>query len=136
MLVVTGCIGTTSREDFLDLVAARGGGVSASVIDDLRTVLAAEVGSPDPEIRSLTINFSTALSRVEVRNPAAPDELDEYTIVGSDLSRIEPVILSADEDLDMSTIALSAVALDSIETMADEALAEFGVTGGYVTILR
>lgn len=135
LVTLTGCIGTTSRDEFAELVAERGGGVSTTVVDGLRAVLAAELGTPDPAIRSLRIDFLTAMITVEARNPAAPNELDQYTIRGDELLGVDPVVLTGDIDLDATTVPLGAVALDAIETMADEALAAFGATGGHVVTL-
>lgn len=135
VLMTTGCVGAASRTEFEDMVRERGGGVSAEavagVLDDLRT----RSGADDPDVGVLRFNFDTTTAVIEVRNPARPDDLDRYTYRNDQHSSTEPVRLSADDDLDELTVALSTHPLADIERIADDALAAFDSDGGYVTAI-
>lgn len=134
-LMATGCVGAASRTEFEDMVRERGGGVSATAVSDVLDDLRTRSGADDPDVRMLRFNFDATTAVLEVRNPARPDDLDRYTYRNDQHVSTEPVRLSADDDLDELTVALSTYPLADIERIADEALAAFDSDGGYVTAI-
>lgn len=131
-MVLSGCLGASSRADFERMVQERGGGVSAATLDVMLADIRARTGSDDPSIRFGRINFGVNTAVFEVRSPARPNELDAYTYRNEQFVSVEPVRLTRDDDLDVETIPLSSLRLD-VEALSDRALAEFDSTGGYVT---
>lgn len=130
--ICTACLGAQSRSDFVDLVHERGGGVSASVVDDVRASLLERVGTDDPDVRDVVFDFGSSTAVVEVRNPVRPGELDRYSFRFGDVVSIDPVRLDADEDLDATTVPFSATGFEHVERVADVALARWDTTDGYV----
>jgi hypothetical protein len=129
-----GCIGTTDREAFNRVIQDRGGGFTSDLPLEAVDAVAAEVGEDDFELRTMSVTPSSETVVMEVRDPAAPENLDQYVVRRGDVDSVEPVRLGASDDLDQQTFPVSSLALDRIERMADAALAEFDAEG-YVTSL-
>lgn len=137
VLSAGGCVGATSRADFTAEIRARGGGVTAALpgdaLDAVGEALGVDVGGL--ELRAMSISPGPNVVRMEVRDPAAPANLDVYTWREGSLGGPEPVRLSADDVLDAVVFDPTAVAFDRIEAMADLALDEFGEPDGYVATI-
>jgi hypothetical protein len=134
-LAVTGCIGTTDREDFDQIIQERGGGFTSALPLDALQAVAAEVGADDFDIRSMVITAPSETVVLDVRDPAAPGNLDQYVVRQGDVDSVEPIRLSVDDDLEAETFPASEVAFDRLEEMVDQALAEFGRDDAYVSTL-
>ena len=131
-VVLTSCIGTISRQDFEEEIRSRGGGFRQELVLEVVADLEGRLGSDDLSVGLLSVTPSSATVVVEVRDPAAPANLDRYVYHRGDLTSAEPVRLSASDDLDAETVPLSALALDRLDEMVDAALGEYGVAGAYV----
>ncbi|HUF98288.1 MAG TPA: hypothetical protein VMM60_09165 [Ilumatobacter sp.] len=114
------------------MIQARGGGVSnadiAAIVDRLE-----QASGTDPLVRSARFNFGASTAVLEVRSRERPTEVDRYTFRGHTLVDTTPVRIDVDDDLEATSRPLSTFALDEVERIADEALAEFDASGGYVT---
>jgi hypothetical protein len=131
-VVAAGCIGTTDRTDFNREIQARGGGLTSELPTSAVDAVEASLGVIDFEVRTLTVTPLDGTVVLEVRAPAAPENLDRYVVRRGSVSQVEPIRLAADDVLDTQTFPVSGVALDQVEAMVDTALAEF-VSDGYVT---
>lgn len=134
MVAAAGCIGTTDRDDFNRIIQDRGGGFTSDLPLDAVDAIAAEVGEDDFELRTISVTPSSETVVLEVRDPAVPENLDRYVVRRGDVDTVEPIRLSASDDLDQQTFPVSSLALDRVEQMADAALADFD-RDGYVTSL-
>jgi hypothetical protein len=130
--MVGGCIGTTDRGDFDEIIQERGGGFTSELPLDAVAAVAAELGVDDFEARSIAVTPPAETVVLDVRDPAVPENLDRYVVRGAAVDSVEPIRLAASDDLDAETFPVSGVALGQIETMVDSALAEFDA-GGYVS---
>ncbi len=116
------------------MVQERGGGVSSAAVATVIDRLEAQAGQ-DPLVRSARFDFTNDTASFEVRSAEHPSEVDTYYFSGGRLASVTPVRLATNADLEASTRPLSRFALDAVEQMADEALAEFDSSGGYVSSL-
>ena len=98
--------------------------------------IAEEVGADDFEITQLAVSPLTPVVSAQVRDPRAPDQLDDYTFRGDDLVDVRPVRIAAGTDLDAEALPIAEFAVDQLDEVVDLALDEFGVTDGYVTGVR
>jgi hypothetical protein len=135
LLVCGACVGTVSRDEFQRVIQERGGGFTSDLPLDAVAAVTGELGVPDVELRQMTVTASTETVVLEVRDPADPANLDTYVVRGGSIDSVEPVRLSAGDDLDRSTYPASSLALDRLDGMVDGALAEFGEPDGYVASL-
>ena len=135
-VVLTGCVGTVTRAEFDQEVQRRGGGFHQQQVLDLVDGVAARVGTDRFAVTHLTVSPGSDVVTLRVRNPAAPDELDDYVFRAGDLLSTEPVRLSASTDLDAQTFVLADVALDRLDQMVDDALEAFAVSDTYVTSVQ
>ncbi|MFC0451195.1 hypothetical protein [Rhodococcus jostii] len=132
-LSVTGCVGAVDRADFDAAMQSRGGGMTTSLVRDGLAALSARYGVAEVQVTSVDVAPVETLD-VTVRNPAKPDQLDQYTFDGEWLSDPSPVMVSALEDLDARAFRIGDVpALGRVEALVDDALAHSGVDGGRVT---
>ena len=136
VVACAGCVGATDRADFEEEIESRGGGFSEDIVTDAVAELADEVGTGDFEITHLTVSPLVPVVSARVRNPAAPDEVDDYTFRGDELVEVEPVRLSSDTDLDAEVLPITDFALDRLDEAVDTALDEFGATDGYATSVQ
>lgn len=134
--VVGGCVGDTDREQFEGVIRERGGGFVSGLPQGAVDAVAAEVGTGDFAIRRLSIDAANETVILDVRDPQTPENLDKYVVRGGEIDTIEPIRLSASDDLDRDTFGVSQLALDRIESMVDTALDEFDPNGGYVTAIN
>ncbi len=134
--VVTGCVGTVTREEFDREVQRRGGGFRQQQVLDVVDRVAERVGTDRFAVTHLTVSPGSDVVTLRVRNPAAPAELDDYVFRAGDLDGPEPVQLSADDDLDAETFVLTDVALDRLDQMVDDAVEAFAVSDSYVTSVQ
>jgi len=125
-------VGTTDRDEFNEIIQERGGGVTADLPLDAVAAIGDELGVEDFEMRSMTVSPPNQLVVVDVRDPAVPANLDTYTVRRGSVESVEPVRLSASENLDATTFPASGVAFDRLDEMADTAVAGFDANG-YVT---
>ena len=130
-----GCIGTIDRGDFDREIQERGGGFTSELPLAAVEAVADELGTQDVALRSLSVTPSSETVTMEVRDPAVPDNLDQYVVHGGEVDSVAPIRLSATDDLDAETFPASGLAFDRIEPMVDAALAEFDPGTGYVTSL-
>jgi hypothetical protein len=130
--VVGGCVGTTDRDEFDAIIQERGGGVTAELPVDAVAAVADELGVDDFEMRLMSVSPPNQLAVIEVRDPAIPANLDRYTVRKGSVESVEPVRLSASDNLDAETFLASTVAFDRLDEMADTAVAGFDPEG-YVT---
>jgi hypothetical protein len=128
-----GCIGAVDRDDFDRVIQERGGGFTSDLPLDAVEAVAGELDVEDFDVRSMSFTASTETVVLEVRDPAAPENLDQYVVRQGDVDTVEPLRLSASDDLDQQTFPVSSVALDRIESMVDVALDGFDARGGYVS---
>lgn len=135
-LALGACVGATDRDDFEAEVQARGGGFSEAIVIDAVDRIADEVGTRDFAITHLSVSPLTPTVSAQVRDPRAPDQLDDYAFRGDELVDVEPVRVSAGTDLDATTVPIAAFTLDRLDEAVDAALAEFGVDGAYATAVR
>lgn len=129
-----GCVGTTDRNDFNREVQARGGGLTSELPTSAVDAVAEALGVFDFEVRTVTVTPLDGTVVLDVRDPAAPGNLDRYVVRRGSVWQVEPVRLTAEDVLDEQTFPVSSVALDQTEAMVDAALAEFAAEG-YVTSL-
>jgi hypothetical protein len=113
----------------------RGGGLTSDLPLDAVAAVADELDVDDFEIRSLSVSPLDTTVVLDVRDPAVPAHLDRFVVRRGSVDDIEPIRLSADDDLDAQTFPVSGLALDETEAMVDAALADFD-EGGYVSSLR
>lgn len=132
VVVVGGCVGTTDREEFDEIIQERGGGFTSELPLDAVAAVASDLGVEDIAVRSISITPPSEMVVMEVRDPSVPANLDRYVVRRGEVDEVEPVRLSATDDLDATTFLASEVALDRIEEMVDSALARFD-PAGYVT---
>jgi hypothetical protein len=132
----SGCVGATARDDFESEVEARGGGFSEDIVSDAVDGIADEVGTEDFELTHLTVSPLTPVVSAQIRDPRAPDQLDDYTFRGDDLVDVAPVRVTAGTDIDAGTLPIATFAVDQLDEVVDVALDEFGATDGYVTSVR
>ena len=135
-VAASGCVGATDRDDFESEVESRGGGFSEDVVSDAVDGIAEEVGTEDFELTQLTVSPLTPVVSAQVRDPRAPDQLDDYTFRGDDLVDVAPVRVAAGTDIDAETLPIAAFAVDQLDEVVDVALDEFGATDGYATSVR
>ncbi|RJO70901.1 hypothetical protein D5S18_27355 [Nocardia panacis] len=82
------------------------------------------------------IGARQAVARLRIRPPGASRALDDYSFTLGALSAPEPVRVSARDDLDGESFAVSEVpGLGRIEEIVDTAIARGEVPGGEVTAL-
>jgi hypothetical protein len=134
-VVAAGCVGTTDRDDFTAIVQERGGGLTSDLPLDAVAAVGDELGVDDFEVRSLSVTPLDATVVLEVRDPDVPANLDRYVVWRGAVDGVEPIRLSAGDDLDAETFPVSGLALDETDAMVDAALAGFDDPGGYVTSL-
>ncbi len=132
LLVGGGCIGTTDREDFNEIIRQRGGGLTSDLPLDAVGAVGEVLGVDDFEVRSMTVTPLSETVVLDVRDPAISENLDRYVVRRGDVDSVEPIRLTADYDLDRETFPVSGLALDGTEAMADAALAQFDPSDGYV----
>lgn len=133
--VLAGCVGVTSRSEFDEEVRARGGGLSAEFVADSLAVVAHAADSPtvaDTELLRLSIDPGSRSVSAQVRNAAQPDFVDSVNVSDGELVSTAPLQDTDELPLDELTFRSGEVALDEIESMTDQALAEFGQPDGYV----
>lgn len=124
-----GCVGTTERDDFNAIMQERGGGLTSELPLDAVAAVAAELGVDDFEARTVTVTPAVETAMLDVRDPAVPENVDRYVVRRGAVESVEPIRLTASDDLDVETFPVSGLALDEIETMVDAALAEFDPEG-------
>ena len=131
-LLLAGCVGTVDRSDFEAEIQARGGGFDQAMVIDAVDGVAARVGTDEFEITRLTANPMAGLVTMQVRDPRAPDQLDDYTFRRGSLESVDPVQVSAADDLDADAFPIAGFALDRLDDMVDDALDAYDTDGGYV----
>jgi hypothetical protein len=129
-VVLSRCIGASSRQEFEAMVQERGGGASSSALDAVLDDMRIRTGVDDPEIRFGRVDFASTTAVFEVRNPARPHELDTYFYSNEEFVSAKPIRLSDSDDLDLATEPLSAFNFN-VESLTDRAIVEFESTGGY-----
>ncbi|MHA4849765.1 hypothetical protein L1080_009470 [Rhodococcus sp. MSC1_016] len=128
----TACIGAVDRAEFDADMRSRGGGMTSALVGDGLAALAVRYGVAEVQVTNLDIAPVEQLA-VTVRDPANPDQLDQYTFDGENVSEPSPVVVSALEDLDARAFTLDDVpALGRVEHLVDEALSHSGLEGGQV----
>jgi hypothetical protein len=130
------CVGATDRSDFEAEIESRGGGFSEDVVAEAVDAIAEEVGTDDFEITRLVVSPLTPVVAAQVRDPRAPDQLDDYTFRGDELVDVQPVRLSAGTDLDSEALPIDTFALERLDEVVDVALEEFGAADGYATSVQ
>lgn len=135
-LATAGCVGAVDRSDFEAEIEARGGGFDQSLVIDALDRVAEEVGSDDFDIASLTVSPLGATMSVRVRDPRAPQQLDDYAFRGDELTDVRPVRVSAGDDLDATTVPIGDFAVDRLNAMVDDALDAYDTSGGFATTVR
>jgi hypothetical protein len=128
-----GCIGTTSRDHFEQIINDRGGGYTSELATDAASAVAERLGVDDFRIRHMSLYPPGEQVVMEVRDPEVPANLDTYTVRKGKIAEVEPVRLSTSDDLGSDTFPVSSLAFDRIEEMVDAALAEFDPRDGYAT---
>ncbi len=133
VLGATGCIGAVSGEELTAEVQARGGGLSQVFVDDVLTALAEAAGTDRLVVRTLSFDPGRQTASAFVRDPDQPRNLDSYSVDRGRARDPNPVQVSADTSLEATTFAVADVpALGAVEALADTALAELAIDGGYV----
>lgn len=132
VLLLAGCVGTVDRDEFEAEIQARGGGFDQDLVIDAVDDVAGRVGTEDFEITGLTAVPLSGVVTVQVRDPRAPGQLDDYTFRGGSLVSTDPVQVSATDDLDARAVPITDFALDDLNAMVDRALVEFAADGGHV----
>jgi hypothetical protein len=159
-MTATGCIGAVDRADFENIVQARGGGLVSGLptgavaaleqrlgTADLRATVIlltapdsgrfqlVVVGQPAHVTRFLNaagqLAGRNAVAHFRIQTPAQPDQLDDYTYRLEDLSKAEPVQVTAD-DLSASFAISEVTALSHLEQVVDTAIGESGLEDGTV----
>jgi hypothetical protein len=128
-----GCIGTTSRDHFEQIINDRGGGFTSELATDAVDAVAERLGVDDFRIRHMSLYPPGEQVVMEVRDPQVPGNLDTYTVRKGKIDEVEPVRLSSSDDLGRDTFPVSSLALDQVEEMVDAALADFDARNGYAT---
>lgn len=132
VLLLSGCIGAIKRDEFEAEVKSRGGGFDESLVINAVETVGDRLGTRDFEIMTLVASPLTQVVTMKVIDPRNPNNVDDYTIRGGSIYSVHPVKVSASEDIESEAFALRSVALDRLNEMADEALAEYEAEGGYV----
>jgi hypothetical protein len=135
-VAASGCVGATERDDFESEVESRGGGFSEDIVSDAVEGIADEVGTAAFELTHLTVSPLTPVVSAQVRDPRAPDQLDDYTFRGDDLVDVAPVRVAAGTDIDAETLPIAAFAVEQLDEVVDVALDEFGAADGYATSVQ
>jgi len=130
--VGSACVGATPREEFVEEIRSRGGGLTAALALDAVAAVEEALGTTGLRVRVVSIDPAGALVTMEVRDPARLGNLDLWAVSGGDVRGPQAVRLSAQDDLDRDTYAIALVALDRLEAMADAALAAFDSDGAWV----
>jgi hypothetical protein len=135
ILVLSGCIGAIEREEFEAEMRARGGGFDESTVFDAADAVGDRLGTTDFEITKLGANPSSDIVTMQVLDPRNPKNVDDYTIRGGSIHSVSPVRVSVRDDGESTAFRIRSVALDELNEMADEALAEYDTEGGHVSMV-
>lgn len=130
-LLSAGCVGETSRQDFIDEVRSRGGGVDLDVVGASLDTLTDELGG-DPEILGLTYTPLTTGVSLRARNTGTEDEVDSWSFVGGGVRARTPVPTDTVRDLAAHAFPASAVDLDVIGAAVADSRERAGIDGGWV----
>ncbi len=104
----------------------------------LPKVLAAYHQALPGKIRVLDLKIYERYARMQVQDPAKPENVDQYDYRGR-VSDLVPVKLAGHGDLEDNLFDLDEVALDRIPALVEEAAARMpmeGATMGYVLVRR
>jgi hypothetical protein len=135
VLILSGCIGAIEREELEAEVRSRGGGFDESLVIDAADAVGDRLGTTDFKITALSVSPLPEVVSVRVLDPHNPNNVDRYTIRDGSIQSIDPVKVSAREDIEREAFSFQSVALDELNEMADAALAEYGTEGGYVDLV-
>lgn len=138
LVAITGCVGATDRDDFNRIIEERGGGFTQEPVFDALGAVGDRLGI-DPgqiELKILSITPTSELVVLEAQDPQVPQNLDRYVVHGDEIDSVEPIQVSATEDVDAVTFPAARVAFDRIEDIVDTALAEFDSEGAHVSSMN
>ena len=131
--LATGCIGSVDRSDFEAEVNARGGGFDQALVIESVDAVAGELGTSDFEITLMVVTSRSGTVSMIVRDPGNPANLDTFSLTNGSISSVEPVRLSAADDIDVASLPIAGLALDRLDAMSQIALSEYDVAGDYIT---
>ena len=135
VLVASGCIGATPRDEFEAEVRARGGGLSNTFLVESLDLIAVDVGGSSWEeldVLSLTAQPGNRTVVAAVRREDRRDFVDTVTVVDGEIRASTPLQDAGDLPLDDIEIPLSTVAIEDIEEISQAALEAFDDPGGFV----
>jgi hypothetical protein len=132
ILLLSGCLGTTDRDEFEAEVQSRGGGFDESLVIDAAEAVGDRVGAVDFKITNLSTSPLSQVVTMRVLDPRNSKNIDDYTIRGGSIQVVNPVQVSVRNDIESKAFPIQSVALDKLNEMADEALADYETEGGYV----
>lgn len=122
VFVLTGCIGSISRSEFVAEVNRRGGGLSADRLVEVVDQIEQRTGPV--RIRSATISHMSGSIRVSPDD--APQEVDTWSWSDGRLTGPTPVGNASAEELD-SYFTVNVIDPDRIEAAIDTAIAQSGL---------
>lgn len=135
VVALTGCIGTTSRDDFNEEVRARGGGLTSAFVEESLAAVAGEYDVADwrtLSALSLVIQPGGRLATATVRDPGRLDFVDTIVVRDAEVRTTTPLQDAGDLPLEAVSFPLGSVAIVPVEPLAASALEAFGEEDGYV----
>lgn len=135
MLVLSACVGATTRAEFEEEIRRRGGGLTTDFVTESLDVVAVEVGASswtELDVLALNAKPGNRTLATNVRREDRRDFVDTISVANGEITNVTPVQDAGDLPLDDLEIPLDSVALDQIEQLSDEALAVFGQEDGFV----
>lgn len=149
-LLLAGCVGAITRDEFEAELSRRALGVDAAAGSPSGAVaspagtagafpvraieqILERTGGDDLEVRTMTFGLDTLFATVEGRDPGRPGEVDLYVFVDARLRTVEPVQLGPGDRFDELAFPVSTVPFDRLDEILQLALDEFDEPEGEVT---
>ena len=134
VVVLSGCVGATPRDEFEAEVIERGGGLVPSLPLDAIAAVEAELGTDPVALESMTITPLARIVSMTVQDPARPANLDDYVVREGELSEPRPVQVSGTEGFDSLLFTAEDVpALERLDEVGDAAAEALEIDDGVVT---
>jgi len=132
-LVLTGC-GGISLSELDEEAQSRGGGLGETLVLEGIQAIEEEIGE---DVRFTSLSLSRDSVSMDVLVPGQDDELDNWIYRSNgDLIGPDPVSgVGEAEEVERQLIDPADVALDELDAVIDDALAEADFSGGYATAL-
>lgn len=135
--VLAACVGSVTKQDLDEEMRSRGsGGIGERLLTEAVQAVLDALGARDVHMRSLTASPGQVTMHVRVPETSNIDSYDYGTsglYGGRGLDGPSPVSVSRDgPPLETQVFLASEAGVDRFDEMADQALAEAALAGGYV----